>query len=69
VLPGHLDPSLIERLPQAPGVYFLHGDDDRILHVGKAGNLKLQLQNYFRIDRTSQKALTISLRSETLPGG
>ena len=61
VLPDHLDPSLIERLPEAPGVYFLHGADDRILHAGTAGNLKLHLQNYFRIDRMSRKASAISL--------
>jgi DNA polymerase-3 subunit epsilon len=62
VLPEHLDPSLIDRLPEAPGIYFLHGDAGQILHVGKAGNLKLHLLSYFRIDRTSKKALAISLR-------
>jgi DNA polymerase-3 subunit epsilon len=60
VLPAHLDPSLIDRLPEAPGVYVLHGGDDTILHVGKAGNLKLHLINYFRLDRTSAKALAVS---------
>jgi DNA polymerase-3 subunit epsilon len=60
VLPAHLDPSLIERLPEAPGVYVLHGDGEAMLHAGKAGNLKLHLRNYFRIDRTSKKALEVS---------
>jgi len=60
VLPEHLDPSLIERLPEARGVYVLHGQGNAVLHVGKADNLKLHLRNYFRIDRTSQKALAIS---------
>jgi DNA polymerase-3 subunit epsilon len=60
VLPAHLDPSLIERLPEAPGVYVLHGDGDAALHAGKAENLKLHLRNYFRIDRTSKKAIDVS---------
>ena len=60
VLPVHLDPSLLDRLPEAPGVYVLHGSDDSVLHVGKAGNLKLHLINYFRLDRTSAKALAVS---------
>jgi len=60
VLPPHLDPSLIERLPETPGVFVLHGKDSVVLHAGKAGNLKLHLQNYFRIDRTSDKALAVS---------
>lgn len=60
VLPAHLDPSLIDRLPEKPGVYVFHGEGGRILHAGKAGNLKLHVTNYFRIDRTSAKALATS---------
>ena len=62
VLPVHLDPSLIERLPEAPGVYVLHGERDSVLQVGKASNLKRHLVNYFRMDLTSAKALAISHR-------
>ncbi|MEO7728035.1 MAG: exonuclease domain-containing protein [Burkholderiales bacterium] len=62
VLPPHLDPSLIDRLPEAPGVYVLHGEDNTVLHVGKASNLKLHLINYFRLDRMSGKALVMSHR-------
>ena len=60
VLPAHLDPSLIDRLPEAPGVYVLHGDDGAVLHVGKAANLRRHLVAYFRIDRTSRKAAAVS---------
>ncbi|HEV2007523.1 MAG TPA: hypothetical protein VGQ88_02245, partial [Burkholderiales bacterium] len=62
VLPQHLDPALIDRLPEASGVYVLHGEDNHVLHVGKANNLKSHVQNYFRLDRTSAKALAISHR-------
>ena len=57
-----MDPALIDRLPEAGGVYVLHGADDAALHVGKASNLRLHVQNYFRLDRTSAKALAISHR-------
>ena len=60
VLPAHLDPSLIDRLPEAPGVYVLHGENGAILHVGKASNLQRHLIAYFRIDRTSAKAAAVS---------
>src|SRR4051812_26919733 len=60
VLPAHLDPSLIDRLPEAPGVYVLHGADDIVLHVGKASNLRRHLIAYFRLDRTSAKAAAVS---------
>lgn len=60
LLPAHLNPSLIDKLPDAPGIYVLHGKDDIPLHVGKAGNLRLHLLNYFRIDRTSKRAADVS---------
>jgi len=62
LLPGHLDPSLIDRLPDAPGVYFLHGEDDEILLAATAGNLKSRVQSYFRLDLISRRALGISHR-------
>lgn len=60
VLPPHLDPSLIDRLPEAPGVYVLHGENDVVLHIGKAANLRRHLIGYFRLDRTSAKAAAVS---------
>ncbi|MDQ6922851.1 MAG: exonuclease domain-containing protein [Pseudomonadota bacterium] len=62
VLPPQLDPSLIERLPEAPGAYVFHGEGNRPLIVGAAGNLKLHVLNYFRIDRATDKALEYSHR-------
>ena len=62
VLPGGLDPGLIDRLPERPGVYFLHGGNNEILHVAAAGNLRLHVLNYFRLDRISAKGAAIALR-------
>jgi len=59
VFPPHLDPSLVDRLPEAPGVYVLHGNGD-VLHVGQASNLRAHLRNYFRLDRSSAKTLAVS---------
>jgi DNA polymerase-3 subunit epsilon len=53
---------LIERLPEGPGAYVLHGEGNRPLVVGAAGNLKLHVLNYFRMDRASEKALEYSHR-------
>jgi DNA polymerase-3 subunit epsilon len=62
VLPPALDPSLIERLPEAPGAYVFHGENNEPLLVGAAGNLKLQVVNYFRVDRATDKALEYAHR-------
>jgi len=62
LVPGHLDLSLIDRLPEAPGVYFLHGEDEEILVAATASNLKSRVQSYFRLDVISRRALAISHR-------
>ena len=59
VFPAELDPSLIERLPDAPGIYVLHGEG-MVLHIGHASNLRVHLRNYFRIDRSSVKARAVA---------
>src|SRR4051812_8237828 len=60
--PRGLDPRLIDKLPDRPGIFFLHGPHDQILQIGHASNLRLHLLNYFRIDRNSAKALDLALR-------
>jgi DNA polymerase-3 subunit epsilon len=62
ILPASLDPSLIERLPTAPGAYVFHGEDNHILLTGAANNLRSQVINYFRIDYASDKALEYAHR-------
>ena len=67
VLPAHLDPALVDRLPDSPGVYVFHGaGDDEILRIGAAHSLRSALTSYFRIDRASANALAISHRIEKI---
>jgi DNA polymerase-3 subunit epsilon len=62
VLPPQLDPSLIERLPMAPGAYVFHGEHDEPLVVAAAANLRLHVRNYFRVDQATSKALEYAHR-------
>ena len=62
VLPEHLAPSLVDGLPESPGAYVLHGQDDEPLLVGAAHNLRLRVRNYFRVDQASPRALEYSHR-------
>ena len=62
ILPAHLDPTLVDRLPDAPGAFVMHGEDNRAVHVGAADNLRLHVRDYFRIDRASASALQMSHR-------
>ncbi len=62
VLPPELDASLIDRLPNAPGAYLFHGERNRPLVAGAAGNLRLHVLNYFRVDQATDKALEYAHR-------
>ena len=55
-------PSLIDKLPEAPGAYVFHGERDQPLCVGAADNLKRHVLNYFRIDRATGASLEYSHR-------
>ncbi len=62
VLPARLDPSLVEKLPSAPGAYMFHGENDQVLLTGAATNLRSQVINYFRLDHASGRALEYAHR-------
>ncbi len=58
VFPLGLDASLIEKLPRSPGAFAFHDERNDIMMVGAANNLRLEVSDYFRIDRASDKALS-----------
>ncbi len=39
--------SLYKKLPETPGVYLMKDEKDRLLYVGKAGNLRRRVSSYF----------------------
>ena len=38
----------LKKMPQTPGVYFMHDAHDDVIYVGKAVNLKRRVSSYFR---------------------
>ncbi len=38
----------LKKLPEQPGVYLMHAENDEIIYVGKAINLKRRVSSYFR---------------------
>lgn len=55
---------MIERVPRAPGVYYLLGDGGRLLYVGKASDLRRRLASH---TRSSRWRLIADVRYETTP--
>jgi DNA polymerase-3 subunit epsilon len=59
-LPPHLDPALLDDLPEAPGVYLLYGDHDALLYVGKSVNLRQRVLAHFAADTREYKAMRLT---------
>jgi DNA polymerase-3 subunit epsilon len=50
-LPPGLPADLLEQIPEAPGVYAFHAQDDVVLHVGKSANLRARVGSHFSGDK------------------
>ena len=59
-LPPHLDPALLDDLPESPGVYLFHGEDDVLLYVGKSVNLRQRVLSHFSADTRECKAVHLA---------
>ena len=63
-LPSHLDPAVIEDLPESPGVYLFYGEKteagDLPLYVGKAKNIRSRVLSHFSADHRSAREMTLA---------
>jgi DNA polymerase-3 subunit epsilon len=58
-LQSHLDPGIVDDLPEGPGVYLFHGDT-ALLYVGKAKNLRERVLSHFSGDHSSSKEMSLA---------
>ena len=56
----HLDATMLDDLPESPGVYLLHGDNDVLLYVGKSVNLRQRVLSHFAADTREYKAMRLT---------
>ncbi len=65
-LPRHLDPDVLDTLPNTAGVYLFHGteapqaQEPRPLYIGKAKNLRQRVMAHFTGDHLSSREMEIS---------
>ena len=59
-LPPHLDPAMLEDLPESPGVYLFFGENDVLLYVGKSINLRKRVLAHFAADTRENKEMRLS---------
>ncbi len=52
-----IDEKFLQTLPSSPGVYLMEDKNSKILYVGKAGNLRNRVRNYF--SRTGDERIKV----------
>jgi DNA polymerase III subunit epsilon len=59
-LPANISESMVEDMPECPGVYLFYGDNDMPLYIGKSTNIRSRVLSHFAGDHSSTKELRIS---------
>jgi len=59
-LPPHLDPAVLDDLPETPGVYLIYGEGDLCLYVGKSINLRHRVLSHFATDTREYKEMKLT---------
>jgi DNA polymerase-3 subunit epsilon len=59
-VPSHLEPELLDDIPDSPGVYLFHGENDVLLYVGKSIHLRQRVLSHFSADHSSYKEMRMS---------
>ncbi len=59
-LPAQIDPGLVDRLPNAPGVYQFLDAAGRYLYVGKSVSIRSRVLSHFSSDHAHHKDMRIS---------
>ena len=59
-LPPHLDPEILDELPDTPGVYLFYADNNLPLYVGKAKDIRKRVLSHFAADHSSAKEMALA---------
>ena len=59
-LPPNLDSSIVDTLPDGPGVYLFYGENELPLYIGKAKDLRKRVLSHFAADHSSPKELRLA---------
>jgi DNA polymerase-3 subunit epsilon len=59
-LPPHIDRSMVDAVPEAPGVYLFYGEGPAPLYIGKSINLRQRVLAHFSADLRSEKEMHLA---------
>jgi DNA polymerase-3 subunit epsilon len=58
--PEHFDRKIVDKLPEATGVYYLHNADGTIIYIGKSNNIRKRILTHFA-NKGNHKALEMRI--------
>ncbi len=61
-LPAHIDPAVIDALPNNFGVYVFYGENELPIYIGKSNRLRQRVLSHFASDHTAPKEMKISMQ-------
>lgn len=61
-LPAHIDPAMIDELPNSFGVYVFYGENELPIYIGKSNRLRQRVLSHFASDHTAPKEMKISMQ-------
>jgi DNA polymerase-3 subunit epsilon len=61
-LPAHIDPAVIDDLPNSFGVYVFYGENELPIYIGKSNRLRQRVLSHFASDHTAPKEMKISMQ-------
>ncbi|MDD3354844.1 3'-5' exonuclease family protein [Zoogloea sp.] len=59
-LPPHVDPAVLDGMPERPGVYLFYGENELPLYVGKSKDIRTRVLSHFSADHSSAKEMSLS---------
>jgi DNA polymerase-3 subunit epsilon len=65
-LPPHLDPEVLDDIPDQPGVYLFFGEGDVLLYVGKSIRLRRRVLSHFQADTREYRALRLAQQTHRI---
>ncbi len=65
-LPSGLERSALDAVPETPGVYLFHGENDLPLYIGKGVNMRSRVQSHFAADHGSGRAMRLAQETKRI---
>ena len=61
-LPSHIDPDLVNLIPDRPGVYLFYGENKLPIYIGKSNSLRTRVLSHFQGALSKSKEMKIAMQ-------